>query len=63
MAQTLGKLGHEATTAATAPRPRFWTLPFVGASMVAIATAARVLDPLLAEPDETLNFIVLARRP
>ncbi len=59
LAQQLGKLGHEA---AAAPRPRLWTLPFVGASMVAIATAARVLDPLLAEPDETLNFIVLARR-
>ena len=60
LAQSMGKLGHEA---AAAPRARLWTLPFVGASMVAIATAARVLDPLLAEPDETLNFIVLARRP
>jgi SAM-dependent methyltransferase len=59
IAQTMGKLGHEA---ATAPRPRFWTLPFVGAAMVTIAAAARVLDPLLAEPDETLNFVILARR-
>jgi SAM-dependent methyltransferase len=59
LAQEMGKLGHEAVAA---PRPRFWTLPFVGASMVAIAAGARVLDPLLAEPDETLNFIVLARR-
>jgi SAM-dependent methyltransferase len=71
MAQAIGKLGHEATvatvasaapTATAAPGPRLWTLPFVGVSMVAIATAARVLDPLLPEPDETLNFIVLARR-
>ena len=59
LAQEMGKLGHEA---AQAPRPRLWTLPFVGASMVAIATAARLLDPILPEPDETLNFIVLARR-
>jgi SAM-dependent methyltransferase len=60
VAQQLGKLGHEA---AEAPRPRLWALPFVGASMMAVAVAARVLDPLLAEPDETLNFMVLARRP
>jgi SAM-dependent methyltransferase len=59
LAQALGKLGHEA---AEAPRTGLWTLPFVGASMVAIATAARLLDPILPEPDETLNFIVLARR-
>ncbi len=59
LAQQLGKLGHEA---AETPRPRLWTLPFVGASMVAIAAAARALDPILPEPDETLNFIVLARR-
>jgi len=59
LAQAMGKLGHEA---AEAPRPRWWTLPFVGASMVAIATTARLLDPILPEPDETLNFIVLARR-
>jgi SAM-dependent methyltransferase len=58
LAQGLGKLGHE--QAATA-RPRFWALPLVGASMAAIALGARVLDPLLAEPEETLNFLVLAR--
>jgi SAM-dependent methyltransferase len=59
IAQQLGKLGHEK---AAAPRPRLWTLPFVGASMVAVAGLARVLDPLLSEPDETLTFLVLARR-
>jgi len=59
LAQEMGKLGHEE---AQAPHPRLWTLPFVGASMMAIATAARLLDPILPEPDETLNFIVLARR-
>ena len=59
LAQAVGKLGHEATTA---DRPRYWTLPFVGASMVTVALAARVMDPLLPEPDETLNFLVVARR-
>ena len=59
LAQQIGKLGHEQTAA---PRPRLWTLPFVGASMVAVAGLARVLDPVLAEPDETLTFLVLARR-
>ena len=54
------ELGHEA--AAGAVRPRLWTLPFVGASMFAISAAARVLDPLLVEPDETMSFMVLARR-
>jgi SAM-dependent methyltransferase len=59
LAQDLGKLGHEQSTAAP---PRLWALPFVGASMVTIAAAARVLDPLLPEPAETLNFMLLARR-
>jgi hypothetical protein len=60
VAQSLGKLGHEA--AAGAVRPRLWTLPFVGAAMFAISAAARVLDPLLVEPDETMSFMVLGRR-
>lgn len=59
LAQRMGKLGHEKAEAAG---PRLWALPFVGASMVAIAAAARVLDPLLNEPEEMLNFMVLARR-
>jgi SAM-dependent methyltransferase len=59
LAQSLGKLGHEASTSLP---PRFWTLPFVAASMVAVSATARVLDPLLPEPDETLSFLVLAHR-
>jgi SAM-dependent methyltransferase len=58
LGQAIGKLGHEATTTA---KPRYWSLPFVGASMATIALAARVLDPLLPEPDETLNFLIVAR--
>src|SRR4029079_1515944 len=59
LAQEMGKLGHEASS--TLP-PRLWTLPFVAASMVAVTAAARVLDPVLVEPDETLSFLVLAHR-
>ena len=58
LAQSMGKLGHEAATDA---KPRYWALPFVGLTMAAVALAARVLDPLLPEPDETLNFLIVAR--
>ncbi|MEA2697841.1 MAG: hypothetical protein QOI66_2112 [Myxococcales bacterium] len=59
LAQAMGKLGHE--TATTKP-VRYWALPFVGLSMVGVTVAAKILDPILAEPDETLSFLVLARR-
>jgi hypothetical protein len=59
MAQGLGKLGHEAKVE---KGMRYWTLPFVGAAMIAITAAARVLDPTLNEPDETLSFLIVARR-
>jgi SAM-dependent methyltransferase len=58
MAQGLGKLGHEQATLA---RPRYWTLPWVGASMLGIALGARVLDRVLFDPEETLGFMVIAR--
>jgi SAM-dependent methyltransferase len=58
MAQTMGKLGHEKLTLA---RPRYWTLPWVAPSMLAVALGARVLDRVLFDPEETLGFLVLAR--
>ena len=58
MAQGMGKLGHEKATVA---RPRYWTLPWVAPSMVAVAFGARVLDRVLFDPEETLGFLVLAR--
>jgi SAM-dependent methyltransferase len=58
-AQEMGKLGHERKVE---ERMRVWTLPFVGASMMSVALAARVLDRLLVEPDEMMNFMILARR-
>ena len=59
MAQSMGKLGHEQSNAV---RPRYWALPVVAPSMFAISFGARVLDRVLHEPDETLGFLVVARR-
>lgn len=58
LVQQMGKLGHEAPTG---EGPRWWALPAVGPSVVAISTAARALDRLLPEPDESLGYLVLAR--
>jgi SAM-dependent methyltransferase len=59
VAQTLGKLGHETPTEKPA---RLWTLPLVAPSMLAISTAARLFDRVLEEPEETLGFVIVARR-
>lgn len=59
LAQALGKLSHES---ATNEKPRLWALPLVGSAMVGVAGAARLMDRLLPEPEETLGFVVLARR-
>jgi len=59
MAQGMGKLSHET---ATSEKARVWTLPFVGPAMIGIAGAARLMDRLAPEPEETLGFVVLARR-
>jgi SAM-dependent methyltransferase len=59
LAQAMGKLQHEG--AAVAP-PRLWTLPVVAPMMVGLSTGARVLDRVLAEPEESLGFLILARR-
>jgi SAM-dependent methyltransferase len=58
MAQRMGKLGHEK---ATLERPRYWTLPVVGPSMLGIAVGARLLDRVAFDPEETLGFLIIAR--
>ena len=58
-AQAMGKLAHEPKLSQST---RIWTLPFVGVLMLFVAMVARILDPLLAEPDETMNFLILAQR-
>jgi len=59
LAQRMGKLPHEAPQGEGV---RWWTLPVVGPGIVSIAAAARVLDRVLPDPDETLGFLVLARK-
>jgi SAM-dependent methyltransferase len=58
-AQALGKLSHENQSL---ERPRLWTLPFVAPTMVGLSIGARVLDRLLADPGESLGFLIIARK-
>jgi len=59
LAQSLGKLGHEASSQSP---PRFWLLPVVFPTMAVISAAARVFDRCVAESTEALSFLVLARK-
>jgi SAM-dependent methyltransferase len=59
LAQAMGKLPHEAPNQ---PRPRTWTLPLVAPTMLGLSGAARVMDRYLEDPEETLGFLVVARR-
>ena len=58
-AQALGKLSHEGTSG---ERPRLWALPAVAGAMLTCAGVARVLDRVLPEPDESIGFLIIARR-
>ena len=59
LAQSLGKLGHEAPSQSPT---RFWLLPVVFPMMATISVAARVFDRLVTESTEALSYLVLARR-
>ncbi len=59
LAQSLGKLPHEQPTVEKA---RLWTLPLVAPAMLGLAGAARVMDRILADPEEALGFLITARR-
>jgi SAM-dependent methyltransferase len=59
LAQAMGKLPHEQRSAT---RARFWTFPLVLPSMLGISASARVLDRVLADPEEALGFLIVARR-
>jgi SAM-dependent methyltransferase len=56
---TMGKLPHEAPKQQAA---RVWTLPWVAPSMLALAASARVLDAVAHEPEESMGYLILARR-
>ena len=59
LAQAMGKLSHEGRSA---ERARLWTLPVVAPLMLALSGSSRVLDRVLAEPEEAFGFLVIARR-
>ncbi len=59
MTQAMGKLGHEQQAAKA---PRYWALPPVLATMVALSAGARVFDRVFPEPSEALSFLVVARK-
>jgi SAM-dependent methyltransferase len=59
MAQAMGKLSHEAPAS---ERARYWTLPFVAPAMVGLAGGARALDWWLPDAEESLGFLILARK-
>ncbi len=59
LAQSMGKLSHEKQSH---ERPRIWTLPLVAPSMLGISAAARIMDRVAFDPEETLGFVVVARR-
>ena len=56
--QGMGKLGHEAPQRQPV---RWWTLPAVGIGTVAVAAAARAMDRVFFDPEESLGYLILAR--
>jgi SAM-dependent methyltransferase len=59
LAQAMGKLSHEAPSGA---RVRFWTLPVVAPLMLSLSGGARILDRVLHDPEESMGFLIVARR-
>jgi len=58
-AQAMGKLPHEARAVLSA---RAWTLPVVAPTMLGLSGAARILDRIAPDDEETLGFVIVARR-
>jgi len=59
LAQAMGKLPHEGRALA---RTRVWTLPFVAPMMLGLSGSARILDRIAPDDEETLGFLIVARR-
>jgi len=59
LAQAMGKLPHEGRAVV---RTRYWTLPFVAPLMVGLSGSARILDRIAPDDEETLGFLIVARR-
>lgn len=58
--QAAGGMTYEGTARA---RPRYWTLPLVAPTVLATATVSRILDRLDRQDDDTLGYVLVARRP
>ena len=59
LAQAMGKQAHEGRAHTNA---RIWTLPVVAPLMFGLSGTARVLDRIAPDDEETLGFLVVARR-
>ena len=59
IAQSLASRPHDAPTTGSV---RLWTLPVVVPAMLSLAGAARVMDRILPDADESLGFLIIARR-
>ncbi len=58
LAQALGKHGHEPSRSAPL---RYWTLPVVLPTMLAVSATARVLDRVAPDRTEALTYLALGR--
>jgi SAM-dependent methyltransferase len=58
LGQALGKVGHEGEATHSV---RYWTVPFVVPTMVALSATARLLDGVLPERVEAHGFTTIAR--
>jgi len=59
LAQAMGKCSYAGTTSAGT---RYWTLPFIAPAMVGLSGGARLLDRVCPDPEETLGFLIVARK-
>jgi SAM-dependent methyltransferase len=58
VAQSIGKLGHEAEGKAP---PRYWSLPLVLPTMGLLSAGSRVLDRIAPDGTETLSYLAFGR--
>jgi SAM-dependent methyltransferase len=59
LGQAMGKVSHEGRSSEKA---RLWTLPIIAPLMLALSGSSRVLDRVLADPEEAFGFLIIARR-
>ncbi len=58
--QTLGGMGYEKKTKI---RPRYWTLPIVGPTIVGVSVAARLLERIDFDDSDTMGYLLIASKP